>query len=561
MGPVSHALPLLACSAAMLWGQAPPEPAAPVLPPTAASELRTLLAIGGDDDPWAIRAAVDRDRARVTVTRRADRATLLAVTFVHPSAAPAEAPRVGGVALVEAAGPLPVADLVARMAATGRSVTWTVPPPPPPSSDADLAAIGRLHDALRAAAYRVDVGDLDEARAALKKLPSTLPVAITLDAAILYRRLGDAAEVQRLVATLPATDPIAHATGQVILEAEPDLDALLGERKAQSACELVPVARALSRVGQGEAALALATRTRDRAPDCARAWESVIHRHLELRRFDAALPLAEEALRRFPEDADLAHVAASVFQATEQYRRAVPLLSDIVRRDDTQSGAIRLLLSCMLRDVDHRDAYRDELAARHAADPTDHVSQFLLGVIHHYENDFERSNALLAPLEPRLGHEDRLHIYRAMNDFNLGKTPEALARLNRRATDQATPDPDIFYCRAEIQRDTDRAQARADLKRYLSDAGAYLANPDKEVRVERMVADLDACLADGRPKCESEWEHPRHVARPAGAHGPDTGHDADPSDQAGGRVPWAIGFVLLLVTGAGFVALRRRRTP
>ena len=108
-----------------------------------------------------------------------------------------------------------------------------------------------------------------------------------------------------------------------------------------------------------------------------------------------------------------------------------------------------------------------------------------------------------------MGHQGRLHIYLAMNDFNLGRVEAALERLGK-AAQRPIPDPDIFYCRAEILRDRDRPQAVADLRRYMAPTGVnVLANPDKERRVDELIGLLEACQADGRPSCEGPWEHPR----------------------------------------------------
>lgn len=220
---------------------------------------------------------------------------------------------------------------------------------------------------------------------------------------------------------------------------------------------------------------------------------------------------------------------------------------------------MRVLLSSMLRDIAWRESYRLALQAKLDADPKDVLAQFLLGIIAHYENRFEESNALLIPIEAQVGHQSRFHIYRAMNDFNLGKVDEALARLNE-AAERPLPDPDVFYCRAEILRDTNRQQALEDLKRYrVNPEGVTLSNPDKELRVDRMLRDLAACIADGRPKCESEWEHPRltHGEAIPGAVAP-----AEPPQPAVAQRdpwPWVVGGVLAALLVFSLIHARRRR--
>ncbi len=127
----------------------------------------------------------------------------------------------------------------------------------------------------------------------------------------------------------------------------------------------------------------------------------------------------------------------------------------------------------------------------------------------HYGNDFEESNRWLQPLNGRLEGEPRLFVYQAMNAFNLGDAATARRLLDEGAA-LAVVDPDIYYCRAEITRDTERELARADLKRYLAlTEGTPHANAKKQARVRDMLAHLEACIADGTPKCGGPWEHPR----------------------------------------------------
>ncbi len=137
------------------------------------------------------------------------------------------------------------------------------------------------------------------------------------------------------------------------------------------------------------------------------------------------------------------------------------------------------------------------------------IDRFLLGVVRHYENEFAASNELLIPLEDQLGEEDRLQIYRAMNDFNLGDRSAAMERLEKTAT-RSDPDPDIYYCLAELLRDEDRPRALESLQRYASASqDDPMSNPSKEARIRRLVSGLEACIEDGSASCEGEWEHPR----------------------------------------------------
>ena len=192
--------------------------------------------------------------------------------------------------------------------------------------------------------------------------------------------------------------------------------------------------------------------------------------------------------------------------------RAIEIHETLAREDPKRPGRLANLLAVALIRVGEpggTERLRTRLDAELKKRPNDLVARFLLGVLHHYRNEFDRSNALLGPLERTLGGEPRFHVYLAMNDFNLGRRAPALDRLNR-AMKLSTIDPDVYYCRAEILRDSDRPQALADLRLYatMSTASA-LHNKEKEQKVRRMIASLEACEKAGTGVCPGPWEHPR----------------------------------------------------
>lgn len=531
-----------------------------VLPPPAAQQLVRMLGLDGPSpDGLQLQVAIDKDRAHITASR--DGAEVATLTLVHPSKAPADALRVAGFAVLPSEDPGEAGAreaLLARLRAAGREVTWTELRPPP--APADPAEQDRTHRQIDVALYQVARGRPEQARQTLAALPGDLPTGTAVRLAMAWRIAGDQDRAEATLAALTDMDPAQKLAAAAIRGAEDlDVEASLEGGSPRDICDRVAVSDILARLDLAEPAMRLARAARAKNPDCPRAWEAELHRLLEAERLDDAAALAREAVARLPGDDQLTSLAASALSAHGDYREAVPLLEAVARRHPEQEGVMRVLLSAMLRDTAWRETYRDALRAKLAANPDDVLAQFLLGIIAHYENRFAESNALLEPIEPQMGHQSRFHIYRAMNDFNLGKVDEALARLDA-AAEKPLPDPDVFYCRAEILRDTRRAQALDDLRRYrVNPEGATLSNPAKEARVERMMRDLEACLADGRPKCESEWEHPRlthgeaipgSVEPPAPPPAPAVEHDP---------LPWVFGGALLAALAGLVLHLRRRR--
>ena len=507
-----------------------------------------------------IEAAIDKDRIRVSGP--AGSATKqLAVTLVHPSTAPAAAPRAAGVALLSEPGPAPpelVAELIARLAASGSPLPWqTLVPTPrgapegsnPGRSGVEPSQAAAIRETLIAVGHRIQTAELDRARALLKDLPATIDDdGLALEVATVWVRLGEQAKAAKLLER-PFAGPTAVVAG-VIRGSVTRADTVLANVPTEAVCRYVHVAQVFRELGHHGESRQMARLIRQRDSTCARAWEHEIHALLELEDLNAALEVSKNALKWVSGDESLLSTVGAVHHARGEFYQAATIFLDVARRHKTKPGRLAPLLSVIVRDKARRQQWLGKLAADHEADPEDRVSQFLLGVLHHYMDHYDESNRLLKPLDDEglLAHEDRLAIYLAMNAFNQGDTEGALVRLNRAAQDPA-PDPDVYYCRAEILRDTDRAQALADLRRYLamSDGQSY-SNDSKQARVKKMEADLVRCLETGVAKCESEWEHPRALAG-GGGHRVDLG-------------VWLAGGAALLALLGGvfwFVRSRRRR--
>jgi hypothetical protein len=141
--------------------------------------------------------------------------------------------------------------------------------------------------------------------------------------------------------------------------------------------------------------------------------------------------------------------------------------------------------------------------------PDDVVAPFMVGVLLHYGNEFVESNRWLVPLKDRLHDEPRIFVYRAMNAFNLGDRKTARELLDAAAL-LPVVDPDVYYCRAEITRDTERQLAIEDLGRYLAlTDGTPHASIEKQARVKDMYDELLVCHEENHEHCSGPWEHPR----------------------------------------------------
>lgn len=501
-----------------------------VLPPESAALVEQLLQL---DTPLpggaSLNVTIDRDRL-VLSAGPAD-APVLSVVLVHASDAPAAAPRPGNgeLALVVGDGPAPealVTEVLKRLEVAEVKLPWRTvsdgraqgsPRPETPSGEgaqgADRSAAALPYEDYRKIREWVRFGELDRARARLEALSSAASEPRQrLETALLWVMAGAPGEGRELLKGYRADDPVETALVELVRTPREGWRELLPQRLSRGeAARWGRVASALMDLQAHDLAAGLSRTIRQTVPERAQAWANEVRSLVTLGRPDEAEEVAREGLVKHPGQPELLHALAGVYRKQGLHGKAADVFEQLARADPTQPGILRLLMTSRLHDDTlDRDAYQARLRSTLKRDPGDEVAAFELGVLLHYDNEFEASDKWLAPLEPRLNREHRLHVYLAMNDFNLGRREAALKRLNAAIEALPDPDPDLFYCRAEIVRDTDRALAIADLERYLSmSARSPFGSPNKAVRVEEMVRDLRQCVADQTEVCESDWEHPR----------------------------------------------------
>lgn len=489
-----------------------------VLSPTSEGHVAACLKVS---EPLAggrqFSAAIEATSVEVTLSKTS--ATDFRVSLVHPSLAPAESAVFAGVAVVPR-GPAAMEtssayrELLARMKGCKKEIPWTALATPkaddsePPARakgvgmDEVYADLDRIHN-------RITVGHASEALALLKSLPEDLSDEAAIEVALAWRLAGEPGQAKRILASLQELRPPLDAYALVVGGAKEKVAEVLSSATEKRACELSHIAELQARLGEHKAAIETAERIRRLDSTCTRAWELEVSQRALHGDPAVALQAGDEAARLHPQDSGLLSAVAAARLQSGQVDEAIELLERVARHQPRPKGILRVLLGAMVRSPERRTRTRARLEGRLQGGEADQIDRFLLGVVRHYENEFEASNELLVPLEEELGAEDRLQIYRAMNDFNLGDRPAAMARLEA-AAQRPDPDPDIYYCLAELLRDEDRPRALESLGRYAS-ASQHdpMSNPSKEARIRRLVSELEACIEDGRASCEGEWEHPR----------------------------------------------------
>jgi thioredoxin-like negative regulator of GroEL len=555
---------VVACSVACGAGAA--EASSFVLGPGLERALQRALEGGGAlEGRWTFGGAeLERDRVRVRFQGPGAGETLSA-TLVRP----ADGARAFDVVeLTPASEAAAGAALQARLDAAGLTPWTEVSEAKAPAGGVDEVTLGarrEIDDALRA----WHVGDQASARSRLDALRTDARRLgrARAELAEAYWRIGDA-DAGRAQAALARDEAreAQDAAGTVRADILAGNDLTAGSVREvletlEALCAAGPVAEAYDAVGARAEGLEL-LEAAAAAEGCDAAVITLTDWLIDASRFEDALRVSEPLMQR-DDTTDVRARRARALMALGKPREAAEMLEPVAWAS-TDSGLISSLLGAYNRvpDPAWQKAKREALLARAEADPGDHVARFLAGVLLHYEGQFERSDTMLKPLLPVFGRQPRLFIYLGMNAFNLGRRDEALALIEQAMALEA-PDPDVFYCRAEIYRWSDPALALADLDRYLAEErGSATNNERKTERVVRMRALLAECVAQGAPiPCVGPWEHPHGheanrdpVARAAAAEGAGT------STAAPAWWPWVAGALVLAGAGAAWIAARRRRT-
>jgi tetratricopeptide (TPR) repeat protein len=540
------------------------EPPQPVIPPTAARPLERAL---GEDLGRGLalqKASIDSDHVVLSYGPKADGPSTTTFTLRHPSVTQ-NAAHVGEVFSIHTSPTVAkgsVTRLVERLAGLKLETFWFTPAPPTvkagPTPEPETAdRQGEADDALRLAlhAARIDDHALAQERLAAMEKDGALRAASGLDLVEAWYEVGDKERGAKAAVEFLKSEEILEPMDAIrggILKGQPltveDLLAVLA--RAKHDCKVGAIGSSLNAVGRRADGHELLEHLFEKE-GCMEAALERIAWYVADHDFPNADALSETLIEKFPESEEAIGRRAQVLMALKRPLDAVTLLEPVVWKNP-HSGLLSALLGAYNRVSDHawQDAKRNEIVAKAAANAQDYTAGFYAGVLLHYDGQFAASNLQLEPLLKVFGEQPRLFIYLGMNAFNLGDTEGAFALL-KRGEDLEAPDPDIYYCRAEVNRFTDPKAAAEDLRRYLAQTrGSPTSNPKKRARVETMAQTLAVCLEAGGPiPCPGPWEHP--YGHPA--------NEPPPEPEGTVGIPeWAAILGFLVLAGAAVLLARRR---
>ena len=451
--------------------------------------------------------------------------TLFHVSLVHPSVASDQARRFPHVAIEPVPGPASeamVAALAARLETAFNPPLWTqtrekVIEKPPEAANADVAQSKRPIPSaatsdrsvpMRKILQLLQMGDEADALALLEaaRARNDLRAHDRAEIGVLYAKLGKQEIANELVSGLVQA-PLNYIA-DVVRGRQPQPAQVVESVGDKNACQAVMVADAYMTLGRTAEAEALLGVVQENDPACVKGHLSLGQLYLNERRAQEAIRLLTPARSANPEDPSLTLMLAHAYRHIGNLDQAVRLVEEAVHNGKGRDDHVRLLITMYLQQQEERERI-DEWRERSQASPDDPIPKMMVGILLHYRDEFAESEAWLKPVEEIFSFNPRYQVYRAMNAYNLGDAQLARDILDRAANFKVI-DPDVFYCRGELLRDTERGLAIADFKRYLALTKDSPINlPEKQERVQTQIRLLTECQDAGTEVCDGPWEHPR----------------------------------------------------
>jgi Flp pilus assembly protein TadD len=487
----------------------------------------TLRAVGAAAKLVFQRASIRRDHIVVRFGKAVTGQATLHVTLVHPSVASDSARRLERLAIESRPGPAPAPELDALVKAlkgAGQQRDWWKEPRTEPRSDIDVAvlpvttkAAGSQPDAadgsatLEAMRRAWEIGNDEELRAILDivQLEQLQSPAEKLEFALAYARVGRPEKVRLISETFSESSTLWGHALRGDLES---LEVVFKGKNPSQVCQARSLGEILFKAGHDAKAEGFLRGILQRSPDCMYAAELLTHVLIKLKRGKDAIDTLKPHQEKHPEDTRLNITLSHAYRLNGDLKEAIHhfhLAADGLAKEK-DSRYLGQILGLYLQDQDEQywaEHWRKVLKTK----PDYIIGRFLLGACLHYMNEFEESSRHLEMIKDVIRSEPRWYIYRAMNDFNLGDSASA-RQLLEEAARLPSVDADVYYCRAEVTRDTERDGAISDLERYLALTGrSHFENPEKRLRVTEMRDALVRCQKQRQAVCDGPWEHPRSV--------------------------------------------------
>lgn len=126
------------------------------------------------------------------------------------------------------------------------------------------------------------------------------------------------------------------------------------------------------------------------------------------------------------------------------------------------------------------------------SDHKNSIRQFEVGVMLHYARRYKESLPFLIRASKIWPADPRILLYTAMNYYRSGQQEKAEVAIEHAVENASQRDPDLYYCRSVIFRNSDLAKALKNLERYR----ALSARGDVPPQKKKMVDDFIQAMKD-----------------------------------------------------------------
>lgn len=252
-------------------------------------------------------------------------------------------------------------------------------------------------------------------------------------------------------------------------------------------CGRVEAMEALLLDGEDPRALGTLPARRRCEPRCVRLFRMKLAAAMDDE--DALDRAADRALSARPEDPDVLFLWGTYYYERSRLDEAVAVWDRLAAKDPAYPTFLGQYGTAMLVSGRLETEAIERLLGRAWTDPEDWLAAYLAGLGLYYKQAYQAVIPLLSRAVEAVP-ETRARMYLAMAHFFAGDTATAHAAMEQ-LEPEAWQEPDVYYCRSLIYRETDLARAIREMERFLEVFEGESRQRFGQQKVRKARSDLD----------------------------------------------------------------------
>lgn len=297
---------------------------------------------------------------------------------------------------------------------------------------------------------------------------------------------------------------------------------------------------AMASAKKDDLALKFYHRVLKRFPNCKQVYLNAMYIEAKHKNFKEIDKLAEQALKRWPNDQDVLFTWGNVYHVSGKFKRAEDIFIKLAAINPRYPTLLSLLGGSLI-NLGKSDERLEYLKRQVKLHPDNLGWYYGLGAVYFYRKNYEKARIYMERTAKLAPNEARPKIYLALSLYWLGHR-KAARKLLESINNLAYKDPDVFFCQAIVWSDVDKKRSLKDMQKFmniLDNEPTRVQWGNKRARAHKILEELkhgkiNAILMEGKPEKEKKKRH---------------------------FLPWIIGIGLLVIFGGwGYVLFRPKKS-